>query len=59
MSLISVCIWLPILNLKYKNVDIDRLVPGNSQRLSDKHSEGLNIFSQLGKNYMLVSCRWV
>ena len=49
MSLISVCIWLPIFNLKYKNVDIDRLVPGNSQRLSDKQSEGLNIFSQLGK----------
>ena len=49
MSLISVCIWLPIFNLKYKNVDIDLLVPGNSQRLSDKQSEGLNIFSQLGK----------
>ena len=49
MSLISVCIWLPIFSLKYKNADIDRLVPGNSQRLSDKQSEGLNIFSQLGK----------
>jgi len=49
MSLISVCIWFPIFNLKYKNVDIDRLVPGNSQRLSDKNSERLNISSQLGK----------